>query len=64
MKKPSFKAALDAKPPRPQSLEEAAVTIRILNETIVTLTAQARQLEAKQRAGAHARPLKKIRAKK
>ena len=48
----------------PRSLGEASEAIRLLQETITTLTEQARQLEATQNAGSNARALKKIRGKK
>jgi|GEM_PF-2951052 hypothetical protein len=64
MKKPSFNPALTSKPRMPRSLGEASEAIRLLQETITTLTEQARQLEATQNAGSNARALKKIRGKK
>ena len=63
MKKPSFYPALDKKP-EPQSMEEAEEAIRLLHETIASLTERAKQLDATQNAGAYARTLKKIRPKK
>ena len=51
MKRPSFKPALESKPALPKTLEEADETIRLLHETITTLTKRARQLEATQAAG-------------
>ncbi|NBT45327.1 MAG: hypothetical protein EBT06_10495 [Gammaproteobacteria bacterium] len=43
MKKPSFYPALDKKP-EPQSIEEAEEAIRLLHETIASLTERAKQL--------------------
>ncbi len=48
----------------PNTLEEADETIRLLHETITTLTKRARQLEATQAAGFHVRLLKTLRDKK
>ena len=64
MKKPSFRPTLTAKPAMPTSLGAAAETIRLLHETIASLSEQARQLQATQDAGANVRTLKKIRSKK
>jgi hypothetical protein len=64
MNKPALKVALESKPPKSNSLEAAAETIRLLHETLATLTEQSRQLAATQKAGAHARILEKIRSKK
>ncbi len=64
MKKPSFRSILTAKPAMPTSLDAAAETIRLLHETIASLSEQARQLQATQDAGANVRTLKKIRSKK
>ena len=44
MKKPSFYTPLDKKP-EPQSIEEAEEAIRLLHETISSLTERAKQLE-------------------
>jgi hypothetical protein len=63
MKKPFFYPALDRKP-EPQSMEEAEEAIRLLHETIASLTERAKQLDATQNAGSHVRTLKKIRPKK
>lgn len=63
MKKPSFYPALDKKP-EPQSIEEAEEAIRLLHETIASLTERAKQLEVTQDAGSHIRTLKKIRPEK
>ena len=63
MKKPSFYLALDKKP-EPQSIEEAEEAIRLLHETIASLTERAKQLESTQTAGLHVRTLKKIGPKK
>lgn len=48
----------------PKSLEEADETIRLLHETLASLTEHARQLQAIQAAGAHVRMLNKLRIKK
>lgn len=64
MKRPSFKPALESKPAMPKSLEEADETIRLLHETLASLTEHARQLQAIQAAGAHVRMLNKLRIKK
>jgi hypothetical protein len=64
MKKPSFKPALESKPATPKTLSAATETIRLLHETIASLTEQAQQLQATQDAGANVRTLKKIRRKK
>jgi hypothetical protein len=63
MKKPFFYPALDRKP-EPQSTEEAEEAIRLLHESIASLTERAKQLDATQRAGSYVRTLKKIRPKK
>ena len=64
MKRPSIKPALESKPAMPKTLEEADETIRLLHETLVTLTKRARQIEDIQSAGSHVRLLKKLRDKK
>ena len=56
--------ALKSKPAKPTSLEEADKTIRLLHETLATLTKRARQIEDIQSAGSHVRLLKKLRNKK
>jgi hypothetical protein len=45
-------------------MEEAEEAIRLLHETIASLTERAKQLDATQNAGSHVRTLKKIRPKK
>jgi hypothetical protein len=56
--------ALKSKPAMPTSLEEADETIRLLHETLATLTKRARQIEATRAAGSHVRLLKKLRDQK
>ena len=63
MKKPYFHPALDKKP-ESQSMVEAEEAIRLLHDTLASLTERAKQLEATQKAGSHVRTLKKIRPEK